>query len=128
MKAKGDTKELYRNITGLTGSTSKNKLPECDNDDDVANSFADFFIEKMNKIREKLDDYPVSKPPVKEVNTGLSFFRPMSEIEIRTIIFDMKMKTCETDLISTKFLKYYINDFIGFHKNSKPISCKWFIQ
>ena len=46
------------------GIVSENPLPECENDEELANSFVKFFLNKIQKIRDDLDSYPLYYPPV----------------------------------------------------------------
>ena len=51
---RGDTKELYKLVNTLMGTTSKNTLPNHTNDKDLADEFADFFMNKIQRIRDNL--------------------------------------------------------------------------
>ena len=44
-----DTKKLYSLVNGLMGRTSENPMPESESDDQLAENFADFFIENKRK-------------------------------------------------------------------------------
>ena len=46
-----DTKGLYVLVANLTGTKSENPLPSNHSDEDMANMFADYFMEKIEKIR-----------------------------------------------------------------------------
>ena len=43
----------------LMGTTSNNPLPNHTNDKDLADEFADFFINKIQRIRDNLTENPV---------------------------------------------------------------------
>ena len=63
-----DNKKLYKLASSLMGMKKENQLPECDSKEELANQFAEFFIAKIQTIRDKLDDLPVynlkdSSPP-----------------------------------------------------------------
>ena len=47
---------LYLPVKHLTGTTPNNPLPKHDDEETLANEFADFFIRKIEKIRQELDD------------------------------------------------------------------------
>ena len=57
-----DTKGLYALVANLTGTKSENPLPSNHSDEDMANMFADYFMEKIEKIRSSLDDHPKYEP------------------------------------------------------------------
>lgn len=50
-----DSKKMYKLIRNLTGTESENPLPPASSNAELADDFADFFISKITKIREKLD-------------------------------------------------------------------------
>ena len=51
-----DTKKLHKLVTHLMGTEPQNPLPnDANNDEDLANSFADFFHSKIEKIYEMFD-------------------------------------------------------------------------
>ena len=47
----------YPNQIKLTGCTSVNPLPEMDSDEQLTEDFADYFLNKIVKIRDDLDQY-----------------------------------------------------------------------
>ena len=86
------------------GVMKENPLPECNTKEDLANQFAEFFITKIQNIRDKLDsllvyDHKDSSPP------KLSKFEPLMEEEVRQIIKAMPSKCCDSDVIPTSLLK-----------------------
>ena len=46
---RGDTKHLYKLVAKLKGAKAENPLPDTQSDIDLAESFADFFIGKIQK-------------------------------------------------------------------------------
>ena len=57
-----DTKKLYSLVRYLTGTKVQNPMPDNTGDEKLANDFADYFIEKIQKIWDDLDNYPKFKP------------------------------------------------------------------
>ena len=47
-----DTKKLYNLIRYLTGTTTSNPLPPSLSDEELANVFADYFMNKIQSIRD----------------------------------------------------------------------------
>ena len=77
-----DNKKLYKLASSLMGAMKENPLPECNSKEDLANQFAEFFIAKIQTIRDRLDSLPVydhkdSSPP------KLAKFEPLTEEELR---------------------------------------------
>ena len=78
-KLRGDTKQTYKLIAKLTGSTSENPLPDSNSDLELSEEFADFFLNKITTIRAKLDNYEKFEPTKKEVMRELTDFAMMDE-------------------------------------------------
>ena len=86
------------------GMKKENQLPECDSKEKLANQFAEFFIAKIQTIRDKLDDLPVydhkdSSPP------KLSKLKPLTDEEVRQIVKAMPSKSCDLDAVPISILK-----------------------
>ena len=64
---RNDTDKLFQIINTLTGSNLENPMPECDNDQQLADEFAEFFAEKIDRIRSDLDHYLEYIPDHKDV-------------------------------------------------------------
>ena len=99
-----DNKKLYKLASSLMGVTKENPLPECNSKEDLANQFAEFFIAKIQTIRDKLDnllayDHKDSSPP------KLAKFKPLTEEEVRQIVKAMPSKCCDLDAVPTSLLK-----------------------
>lgn len=67
LSAKGNSKKLYNLVSELTGTKSVNPLLEYIADSKLAEDFADFFMDKIDKIRKSLKDFPNFKPTFKDV-------------------------------------------------------------
>ena len=99
-----DTKKLYNPIRYLTGTTTSNPLPPSLSDEELANVFADYFMNKIQSIRDSLDTHAkYSASPGNAPN--FSAFEPLSTSGVTKIIFGMKTKSCEIDRIPMKLLK-----------------------
>ena len=99
-----DTKGLHSLVANLTGTKSENPLPPNHSDDELANMFADYFMEKIEKIRSRLDDHPKYEPSVNNI-TPLISLRPTNDDEVVSTINALKTKTCDTDPIPTNLIK-----------------------
>ena len=62
----------------------------------MADDFANFFINKIKKIRDALDHHLIYRPTEANV-PKFAHFRDMLENEVLTIIKKMSAKTCELD-------------------------------
>ena len=108
---RGNSKKLYQLITNLTGQNKSNPLPTSTSDEDLADKFATYFLEKICNIRKLFDGIPNYKPT--PTNTPpLNKFSTLSESQLYKIIMEMSSTTCELDIIPTKFLKKVLSHFI----------------
>ena len=55
LECKRDTKKLYKLVHHLTSMKADNPLPEHENEENLTNEFADYFIGKIEKIRQELN-------------------------------------------------------------------------
>ena len=62
---KQDTKKLYTLVNRIVGHTSENSMPKHDSDDQLAEEFANYFIDKIKKdqiqSRTTPQTYTISK-------------------------------------------------------------------
>ncbi|XP_070573975.1 uncharacterized protein [Ptychodera flava] len=79
-------------------------MPEGKSNEELANDFADFFLQKILKIRELLANNNNYIPPYREV-PSFHQFEPVDEDTVEKIVKEMPTKSCELDIIPTKFLK-----------------------
>ena len=106
-----DTKELYKLVNTLMGTTSSNPLPNHTNDKDLAEEFAYFSMDKIQRIRDNLTENPVYQPTRKNISR-LAGFRPFNQTEVKKIILSMKTKSCKLDTLPTKLLKECIDSIL----------------
>ena len=111
-----DSKKLYKLITELTGGPKENPFPANIDNEDLANKFADFFLNKIKKIRLDLEGCPKYEPQERECKI-LDNLAPLSEDEVKSIICDMPTKTCELDVIPTKVFKNVLGAIIKHNKH-----------
>ena len=103
----GITKKLYTAINSITGVKKSNPMPSGNSDLDLANTFADHFISKIQKIGDALssaDIYDPSKTP-RMNSPEFKCFQPMSQEEILKVINAMPTKSCKMDPVPTKLFK-----------------------
>ena len=105
----GDQKQLFKLVGGLLHENKEMPLPSHESTEELANRFADFFVEKISKIRQNLESMRESlNAPVitseKQV-PQLSVLEPASEEEIRKLIMSSATKSCKLDPIPTWLLK-----------------------
>ena len=101
---KGDNKKLYKLMAHLTGARSDNPLPPHDSDESLANQFADYFITKIDRIRDNFSQTPVLIPETTNIPT-FQRFTPLTTEQVTNLISSMQTKSCELDPIPTHILK-----------------------
>ena len=103
------------------GTSSNNPLPNDANNKDLAEEFADFFMDKIQKIIDNLTENPIYKPTRKSI-PSLAEFRPFNQMEVKKIILSMKTKSCELDALPMKLLKDYLDNILPTITNLVNIS------
>ena len=99
-----DTRKLYAVVYGILGTMKCSPLPDCDSDDELAESFPSFFLEKIKKIPDNLDNHPLFV--LDKRNTPvLREFMLMSDKEILKVINEMTNKHCNLDPVPFMIFK-----------------------
>lgn len=98
--------DAYQVVNSLL-QVNNTQLPSCATDADLADRFVNFFMDKVTKIRSFLDscatddqDGEVSVCPHK-----LTSFVPITQDDLRKLIFRAKTKSCKIDPMPTHILK-----------------------
>ena len=100
---KNRTRNLYNILKLLTKQKKENPMPPTEPPSEVPNIFADFFLNKIQKIREQFHSQSTKKSYHRKCSK-LTGFLPLEKEEILNIIKDMKPTTCITDPCNTRFL------------------------
>ena len=74
---KGDSKELYKLVSILTGSIMENKPPDHDSNDVICEELTDFFLNKIERIRELISGHELYKCETSDVPFPMSNFEPV---------------------------------------------------
>ena len=111
MNFKGDSKKLYRFVSEITGTKSDNPLPSGESDSSLAESFADHFINKIDKIRDSLTNFKNFEPEIKNV-PSFDRFESLTADEIRKLINELQTKSCELDILPTNILKLFLDELL----------------
>ena len=61
-ETKKDTGKLYNIVCSLTGQDTKNLLPKATSDVELSGEFTDFFLQKINMIRQQFDKIEAYQP------------------------------------------------------------------
>ena len=110
-ESRGNTKALYSIVNSSLGIRHHNPLPEGKNIE-VAEEFADFFLNKILTIRNELQHHPLYKPSAEDCNI-FSTFSALDEDEVTRLIMKLNTKSCEMDIIPTHVLKEILRSLIS---------------
>ena len=100
-----NSKKLYKLITELSGENKLNLLPDSTSNEEFAEEFTNYFLEKILKIGKLFDGIPNYTPNSKEV-PQLNKLSTLTESQLYyRKIMEMASKTCELDWIPKEFLK-----------------------
>ena len=109
-------KEVFGIVKYLLGKNVKPSYPTTNNNENLAENFAQLFKSKVQKLYQQLFENTKSKctdsnnsvsPPVEMTN-----FVPVSEEFVKAIILNMHNKTCFLDVNPTWLLKKVVNSLI----------------
>ena len=102
-----DSKKLYSLISNITGTKVLNPMPEHTDDEELANDFASFFIDKIDKIREEQKDLSLfdTSNLKRDSDNNITKWNTPSLEYVRNIVKSMKNKQCDLDLIPTSLIK-----------------------
>ena len=109
--AEKDSRKLFRIINSLLGRKEENPMPLGKTDSELAEGFATFFLEKIDKIRDRFKEIAPYQPR-QLGTTRLEKFTPISSSQLEKTIHNMKPKTCALDLIPTSKLQEIIEGCI----------------
>ena len=95
-----DSKLLLPIVNAITNNKQINPLPDNKWHGEMTDNFADFFIGKMQTLRDELSSANEFKPQVNNI-PQLNQFTPLKIEEVQKEIMSMKSKSCELDAIPT---------------------------
>ena len=114
-----DQKALYRIANKLLSRQGEPTYPSHDSVEDLCNRFAQFFVDKIAKIRQNLtslesetDEQGIANINNPEIKSALASLQPASEEEVRKIIMQSPSKTCDLDPIPTWLVKDCIDELL----------------
>ena len=97
------SKTVYRITKTLTANTKENILPSSSSNKELVDTFANFFVEKINKIRSEFWHEDTYHMPTKNA-TPYQNFQTITKDELLNMIKTMNSTTCWNDQCNTKFI------------------------
>ena len=108
-------RDLHKICDSLLDVRISSSLPDCVDSSQLANTFNQYFVHKIVKIREEMSCINITNVHVNKLNYGiggencargtLSSFTPVSADELKKIILSRKIKTSIKDTIPANLLR-----------------------
>lgn len=111
-ESRGNTKELFKFANTLLGRDRGSPLPPDKSNTELASLFSDFFINKINNIRDNIPntDIPITNHlPSTNLDTLLTEFDPVTQKSVAGIIKSLSNKSCDLDPMPTALIKTAFN-------------------
>ena len=106
-----NSKKIHTLINNLTTKQQPLQWPPHTSEENLVEDFANFFLEKITKIREALKDKPVYTPTSANP-PKLQEFKPLEEKDIHQVIMSLKTKTCKLDPVPTTIFKMLLPEIL----------------
>ena len=97
------TRNLYNILRSVAKQKEENPMPSAESPSDVPSIFADFFLNKIQKIREQFHGQSTEKSYHRKCSNFTGFL-PLEREEILNIIKNTNPTTCITNPCNTRFL------------------------
>ena len=109
------SRDLFHLTSTLVGSANSVSLPHTSSPDDLASSFSQFFSNKIEKIRNDLDQAPsdsVSSLTPTFTGAFLDSFLPVTSDQVKDIITHMPKKSCQLDPIPYSLMSQCLDELL----------------
>ena len=110
---------LFKVLRSLTSNSCSRALPSGDNDEALANSFQDFFVNKVNLIRDSIRNDAVVRiaaleaPSIPATGEQMSQFNTVSPEEVQKLLMSAPETTCCLDPVPTWLLKQILPSILN---------------
>ena len=106
-----NSKKLFQLLNHLTGHKPEIPLLTRNSDKELMDEFASYFLNKIVRKREGLDDQPLYQSS-KNDPPEFSNFKEVSKDQVQRLVMRTKSKSCELDLIPTTLLKNILSSIL----------------
>ena len=109
-----DKSALFKKVKTLLHKNDALQLPSSVTASEFSNDLNNFFVEKIEKIRNEFSDTQRNCFDFDEniIESTLSTFRPLDEEHVRTMIKKCPNKSCSLDPVLTSLLKSCIDNLV----------------
>ena len=108
-QSEGNSKKLWTELKKILHRTPVSVLPDHVSEKSLADSFSDFFISKISRIRDLFKDVPPSVDLPDIPPKSFDDFNAVTESEIRKFILASPTKSCQLDPWPTFLVKDYVD-------------------
>ena len=118
-ESQGDQRKLFKLVKSIMKPEENVKYPVSSSMENLTNEFNEYFITKIDLIREKLDEIEMDTSPAeylmdyKQVKE-FSVFERLSEDQVKMLIMKSPNKQCAADPIPTWMLKECLDIILPF--------------
>lgn len=110
-----DPKNLLKVVDKLSNPRATQSLPSHDCAKSLADNFAEFFVDKVRKFRDELDNSPTPPPSINITEScqhTFSAFSPVTKDDVLKIIKASSVTSCSLDPIPASLLKSHLQDLL----------------
>ena len=111
-KLEGNNKVLFSTINKLLDKESETILPDANSDYELANSFLNYFTEKIEKIRKSFKVETDSEIPQQPVQDKLVTFKNTTVEEVTQIVKSFAIKCSPEDPVPATLLREYSEIYV----------------
>ena len=116
-----DTKKIYNLVNSFTGSIKTNPMPVDTSEESSAEKIADYFMGKIERMRDELKDVPVFQPSQSpNLKSNLNEFKPTTKV-----IQSMATKSCESDALPMNTVKQELHQLLLIIPRVVNLSLTW---
>ena len=108
-----DIGQLYQIIDSVTGRNTDNPMPSNISMEELMEKFADFFLDKIVRLRNELSEVNLYEPSWRDIKIQLKEFVPVEEEEIMKYMTKLGSKKCELDPIPVNIYKQLIDKLVA---------------
>ena len=104
-----DIGQLYR----ITGRNTDNPMPSNIPMEELMEKFADFFLDKIVRLRNELSEIDLYEPSRRDIKIHLKEFVTVEKEEVMKYMTKLGSKKCELDPILVKIYKQLIDKLVA---------------
>ena len=105
--------QLYRIIDSVMGRNKDNPMPGNISMEELTEKFADFFLDKIVRLRNELSEVDLYEPLWRDIKIQLKEFVPVGREEVMKYVIKLGSKKCDLDLIPVNIYKQLIEKLVA---------------